>query len=77
MMAITLRERLDKEGQVKVACVCGHELMLVDRYVTDYPPIPHIEMIEFYDGDSMDPDDHVQECPSCGEYLETDEVRVL
>jgi hypothetical protein len=62
-------------GKAKVACiVCGEQVVVVDRYKTDYPPIPWTELIEFYRDEAGDPDDRLLECPGCGEGLYLDTV---
>lgn len=55
-------------------CDCSQLLIVVDRYVTDYPPIPRGKnpesFVEFYLDDGGDPDDLVSQCPSCEMDLE-------
>lgn len=64
---------IGKTGQAWVLCDCGQLLVAVDRYVTDFPPIPHTNpesFVEFYLDDGGDPDDRVIQCPSCEDDLE-------
>lgn len=72
-MAVELGER----ASVPVRCVCGWDdggtLELVDRWKTDWPPIPYVRMIELH-GDS-DADGRAQmECGACGEELSEETV---
>jgi NAD-dependent SIR2 family protein deacetylase len=59
-----------------VACPeCGWdangELEVVDRYATDYPPIPYMDLREVV----ADPENgSVSECPNCGAELDPDVV---
>lgn len=69
-MNIELRDR----GEIPVRCgECGWDndgrLTLVDRWVTDYPPVPYRgPMLEVYrDGD--DPESRTDECGGCDGYL--------
>lgn len=68
-----LRE-LGKTGRAWVLCNCGQLLVAVDRYVTDFPPIPRGKnpesFVEFYLDEGGDPDDLVSQCPACEDYLE-------
>lgn len=72
----SLASRCRKVGIIDCACECGWDndghLIVVDRWAHDWPPIPYIEMIEFYLDSGMDPDDQVSECPNCGEELDTE-----
>lgn len=64
---------IPSSGHATVRCVCGEPVVVVDRYITDYPPIPRRwpEMfIEFYRDRYCDPDDRLSECPRCGEWLD-------
>jgi hypothetical protein len=59
-----------RTGMVLVSCgECGWNaggtLVMVDRWITDYPPIPYVKLIEFYRDGFGDPDDRVNECPIC------------
>ena len=71
-MSVELRGR----GEIPVACgECGFDhggrMTLVDRWVTDYPPIPYTgPIVEVYLDTYGDPDDHVHECPECQVYLD-------
>lgn len=75
---IDMRER----DVVAVKCIdCGWdndgELVLVDRYLTDYPPIPRHKpeaFLEVYRDDGGDPDDRNPTCDGCGLDLEPDTV---
>jgi hypothetical protein len=63
-------------GRVKVACPdCGWtadgELELVDRYVTDWPPIPWCDLREVVADPEFGP---VGFCPGCDELLDPDNV---
>lgn len=52
-------------------------LVLVDRYLTDWPPGPRGDghsFLELYLDSTCDPDDRVNECPSCTEYLDSSTV---
>lgn len=69
--------------QVKVSCPneqchwsIGGRLTMVDRYASDSPPIPWMDIREIYLDNSLDPDDRVSECRVCGEYLNVDTVLV-
>lgn len=69
-----------KTGTALVICECGWSnegrLIMVDRYITDHPPIPtRGTMIELYLDHVCDPDDRVSACPECGNAL--DETTVL
>lgn len=72
---------LEPTGSAAVVCVdCGYgPFFVVDRYLTDWPPIPrgrHPEsFVEFYIDDVGDPDDRFSECPQCDRLLELDAVR--
>lgn len=73
---IELRER----DTIPVACECGWDndgqLVLVDRYATDHPPIPHFSIdafIQVYRDRGGDPDDLVHDCPECGGPLDRHE----
>lgn len=63
---------------VKVACPsCGWsndgELEVVDRYETDFPPVPRgtgSSFLELYLDTGHDPDDRVVECFECGNHLD-------
>lgn len=73
-----LRDR----GEIPVACGgCGWDnkgrLILVDRYITDYPPIPRISVdsfIEFYIDEGGDPDDRIIQCPACDDDIRREQV---
>lgn len=72
-MSVELRDR----GVIAVACECGWDndgrLVLVDRYATDFPPIPHFSIdafIEVYRDSGGDPDDRLHECPECSRELD-------
>ena len=68
---------LQERAEIRVACgYCnwdnGGRLILVDRYATDFPPIPHFSVdafVEFYLDRGGDPDDRVVDCPDCGDEL--------
>ncbi len=77
----TIDELMMGEATRKVSCECGWSndgrLIIVDRYATDFPPIPRgngLGFLEIYRDDGMDPDDRVSECPCCGEFLDPVEV---
>jgi hypothetical protein len=65
-VSVELRGR----GKVPVECgACGWDnggrLTLVDRWVTDYPPIPYTgPIVEVY-ADGGDPESRVIECGQC------------
>lgn len=68
---------------VAVACEnCGWDndgkLVLVDRYLTDWPPIPRFNpraFLEVYRDSGGDPDDRNPTCDGCGLDLEPDSVK--
>lgn len=42
-------------------------LVLVDRWITDYPPIPYTgPILELYLDEDMDPDGRIVDCNVCG-----------
>jgi hypothetical protein len=48
-------------GITPVACggcgwSAGGQLVMVDRWITDYPPIPYVPLIEFYSDGFGDPE---------------------
>lgn len=64
---------------VKVACPqCGWtadgELHIVDRYLTDYPPIPRGNGMSFLELRIDDPERHISECDRCEACLDVGEV---
>jgi hypothetical protein len=63
-------------GEMWAACIaCGEPILVVDRYITDRPPIPRfnpLAFIEFYTDEGGDPDTRVAECPKCGAWLDLD-----
>jgi hypothetical protein len=64
-------------GETWAACTCGQPIFVVDRYITDYPPIPRfnpLAFIEFYRCEGGDPDDRVSECPRCGVDLDLEAI---
>lgn len=71
-----------EQGSCYIACAeCGwsndETLILVDRWVLDYPPVPYTPLFEIYLDKYMDPDDRVMECPSCyGDLLHPESVVV-
>lgn len=55
-------------------CVWDHDgnLHAVDRYASDFPPIPYTGVIlEVYASRYADPDDRVNECEACGSPFDT------
>lgn len=73
-------DRLYHAGELPVACAgCGWDndrtLTLIDRYATDYPPVPRgngDRFIEAYRDTGGDPDDRISFCPKCDTYLDRD-----
>lgn len=71
-------DHLYKHSRLPAACGgCGWDnggsLEIVDRYSTDYPPIPRFDadaFVEVYRAPGGDPDDRIIECESCGETLD-------
>lgn len=67
---------------VEVACrECGWsndgELVLVDRYALDWPPIPRGDgrhFLELYLESSLGPDARVMWCAQCGRELQVEDV---
>lgn len=57
-------------GTIWAACSCGQPVLVVDRYITDRPPIPPVTIIEFYSDAGGDPDTRLIECPRCDEWLD-------
>jgi hypothetical protein len=60
-------------GIVWAICACGQPILVTDRYLTDYPPIPRFDplaFIEFYRDTGGDPDDRITECPRCDAWLD-------
>lgn len=73
------RDFLYDAGRLPCECAeCGWDnegrLEIVDRYSTDYPPIPRVDIIEVYRDSGGDPDDRIIECENCGNYLDRDTV---
>lgn len=77
-------DRIHMAGRavIKVACPkCGwnndRRLVMVDRYLTDAPPGPRgdgVEFLEIYLDDGFDPDDRVSTCGGCDEDLYPDDA---
>ncbi len=72
-------ERLYAAGSLAVRCRCGFDnrgtLTMVDRYSTDFPPVPRGDgqsFIEVYRDGAGDPDDRLSECPKCGDPFDRD-----
>jgi hypothetical protein len=65
-------------GIAEAVCTCGQLVVVVDRYLTDRPPIPRFNpmaFIQFYRDEFGDPDDLILECPGCGEWLDLTVLR--
>ena len=60
------RATLARAGELPCRCgACRLPMVVVDRYATDYPPIPWVDLVEFYIASGGDPDDRITECPRC------------
>lgn len=76
-----LLAEIPASGSATVACACGQQVVVVDRYVTDFPPGPRgrnpESWVEFYRDHAGDPDDFLSGCPRCDEELELASVEVV
>lgn len=68
----------DGKSEAPVRCLCGWDddgtLIMVDRWKADHPPVPYVEIIEFY-GDTADEERHGHhQCPRCDNDLAADTV---
>lgn len=76
---ITAEQIPQDTGILSVRCTCGWsadgDLIVVDRWITDFPPIPKTPIIEFY-SDPIDPESRLSECPNCGGPLDLGDVEL-